>query len=127
MRSADFNITSALIADRYGISAESVKVLTGPELTSLNPSLSYLPESEGVMTHIGSFASFIGGLRAAIAAAGAEKAAAVVQTAAVVLGVLLSLLLSVTTGLGGLSPLAITLYHCAWLILTVAVPLMKRY
>ncbi|HIV87758.1 MAG TPA: HAD family hydrolase [Candidatus Pygmaiobacter gallistercoris] len=127
VRSADFNVTSALVADRYGISPDSVKVLTGPELTALNPSLSYLPESEGVMTHIGSFASFIGGLRAASAAAGAEKAAAVVQTAAVVLGVLLGLLLSLTTGLGELSPLAVVLYHCAWLILTIAVPLMKRY
>ena len=127
VRSADFNVTSELVADRYGINPESVKVLTGPELTALNPSLSYLPESEGVMTHIGSFASFIGGLRAASAAASAEKAASVVQTAAVVLGILLGLLLSVTTGLGALSPLAIILYHCAWLILTIAVPLMKRY
>ncbi|MBC5580820.1 hypothetical protein H8S23_04820 [Anaerofilum sp. BX8] len=127
VKSSDFNITSELVAGCYGVSPENVKVLSGAELTALTPSLSYLPESEGVMTHIGSFSSFIGGLRAAIAAAGAEKAAGIVQTAAVVLGILLGLLLSVTTGLGSLSALAVLLYQCAWLILVIAVPLMKRY
>ena len=127
VRTSDFNITSALVADCYGISPDSVKVLSGPELAALTPSLSYLPESEGLMTHIGSFSSFIGGLRAACAAASGEHAASVVQTAAVALGIGLSLLLSVTAGLGGLSSLAVLLYQCAWLILTVAVPLMKRY
>ena len=63
----------------------------------------------------------------ACAAASGEHAASVVQTAAVALGIGLSLLLSVTAGLGGLSSLAVLLYQCAWLILTVAVPLMKRY
>ncbi len=127
VKSSDFNVTSELVAACYGVSPENVKVLSGAELTALTPSLSYLPESEGVMTHIGSFSSFIGGLRAAIAAAGAEKAAGIVQTAAVVLGILLGLLLSVTTGLGSLSALAVLLYQCAWLILVVAVPLMRRY
>ena len=127
VRSTDFNVTRELIADCYGISPDSVKVLSAEELTALTPSLSYLPESEGVMTHIGSFSSFIGGLRAASAAAGAEKAAAVLQAVSVVLGLVLGLLLAVTTGLGSLSALAVLLYHCAWLILIVAVPLLRRY
>ena len=117
----------ALRADCYGISPDSVKVLNAEELAALSPSLAYLPESDGVMTHIGSFASFIGGLRAATAASGAEKAASVLQAVSVVLGLVLGLLLAVTTGLGSLSALAILLYHCAWLILIVAVPLLRRY
>lgn len=127
VRSTDFNVTRDLIADCYGISPDSVKVLNAEELAALSPSLAYLPESDGVMTHIGSFASFIGGLRAATAASGAEKAASVLQAVSVVLGLVLGLLLAVTTGLGSLSALAILLYHCAWLILIVAVPLLRRY
>ena len=127
VKSSDFNINSELVAECYGIDASYVKVLSDSEAAALAPSLSYLPESDGVMTHIGSFSSFIGGLRAAIAAAGAEHAASVVQAAAVILALLLGLLLSVTTGLGSLSALAVLLYQLAWLILAVAVALTRHY
>lgn len=127
VKSSDFNISSELVAECYGIDASYVKVLADSEAAALAPSLSYLPESDGVMTHIGSFSSFIGGLRAAIAAAGAEHAASVVQASAVILALLLGLLLSVTTGLGSLSALAVLLYQLAWLILAVAVALTRHY
>lgn len=127
VKSSDFNISSELVAECYGIDASYVKVLADSEAAALAPSLSYLPESDGVMTHIGSFSSFIGGLRAAIAAAGAEHASSVVQASAVILALLLGLLLSVTTGLGSLSALAVLLYQLAWLILAVAVALTRHY
>ena len=127
VKSSDFNITSDLVAECYGIDSSCVKVLSDSEVAALAPALSYLPESDGVMTHIGSFSSFIGGLRAAIAAAGAEHAASVVQASAVILALVLGLLLSVTTGLGSLSALAVLLYQLAWLILAVAVALTRHY
>ena len=126
VKSSDFNITSDLVAECYGIDSSCVKVLSDSEVAALAPALSYLPESDGVMTHIGSFSSFIGGLRAAIAA-GAEHAASVVQASAVILALVLGLLLSVTTGLGSLSALAVLLYQLAWLILAVAVALTRHY
>ncbi|MEG0803356.1 MAG: hypothetical protein RSF90_00220, partial [Pygmaiobacter sp.] len=127
VRSTDFNVTSDLISRCYGVSKGSVKVLGESELAALTPHLEYLPESEGVMTHIGSFSSFVGGLRAALSAAAAEHTAALVEAASVVLSLVITALLTLTAGLGHLSVLAVLLYQLAWLILTVAVPLLKKY
>lgn len=127
VRSTDFSISRELIARCYDVPLSDVKVLSESELSALSPSLAYLPASEGVMTHIGTFASFIGGLQAALAAFTAERTAAIVEAASVVLGIVLTLLLTFTAGLGRLSVFAVLLYQLAWLILTVAIPLLKKY
>lgn len=127
VRSTDFSISNELIARCYNVPLSDVKVLTEVELNALSPSLAYLPASEGVMTHIGTFASFIGGLQAALAAFTAERTAAIVEAASVILGIVLTLLLTFTAGLGRLSVFAVLLYQLAWLILTVAIPLLKKY
>lgn len=127
VRSTDFSINNALIARCYNVPLSDVKVLSESELNALSPSLAYLPASEGVMTHIGTFASFIGGLQAALAAFTAERTAVIVEAASVILGIVLTLLLTFTAGLGRLSVFAVLLYQLAWLILTVAIPLLKKY
>ncbi|MEG2924265.1 MAG: hypothetical protein RR848_07325, partial [Oscillospiraceae bacterium] len=62
VKSDDFNINSELITDVYDLPKNSVKVLTGIERDALAAKTSYMPESEGVLTHMGTFSSFIGGL-----------------------------------------------------------------
>lgn len=127
VRSTDFCVNEKLICDCYDIPRDSVKVLNEAELNALEPNLEYLPTSEGLMTHIGSFSSYVGGLHAAQAAGAAEHTAGLVEVASVVLALVLTLLLTFTAGLGRLSVLAILLYQLAWLILTLAAPLLKKY
>ncbi|MEG2659127.1 MAG: hypothetical protein RR978_00240 [Oscillospiraceae bacterium] len=127
VKSDDFNINSELITDVYDLPKNSVKVLTGIERDALAAKTSYMPESEGVLTHMGTFSSFIGGLRAAAGTASGERMASFVQCAAIILGVALGVLLSVTNGLTGISLAAVILFQCAWAALTLLVPLAKRY
>lgn len=125
VKSDDCSLTSQLIAQIYHLPEGCVKVLTEAERTALSPELIFRPESEGVMTHIGSFASFVGGLRAAEGAAAGEKLAAMVQKGAVVFSCLVALLLTFTGGIIGLALPAVLLYQAAWTVLQLAVPLGK--
>lgn len=125
--SDDFSITAPLIQRVYKLREGSVKVLSGPERKALAPATAYLPESEGCMTHLGSFASFVGGLQAAEGAASGERAAALVQAVSVVCSCLLALLLTFTGGLAGLALPALVLYQAAWSALALAMPLLKKY
>lgn len=127
VRADDFNITRELIAKIYDLPAQCVKVLTGDDRDALAPNISYLPESEGIMTHIGTFSSFIGGLRAAEGAAGGVKMGTVVQCAAIILGIVISILLCFTGGIISLSLTAVILYQVAWAALTILMPFLKRY
>ena len=123
----DFCITSELLSEVYEIPQSYIKVLSGEEQDELAPFLVYREESEGSMTHLGTFPSFIGGLQAALACAAGEKSASYVQLAGVLLAQLLALLLAFTSGLPRLSLLAVISYLCAWFILSAAIPLAKKY
>lgn len=127
VESDDFSITAPLIQRVYRLREGSVKVLSGPERKALAPATAYLPESEGCMTHLGSFASFVGGLQAAEGAASGERAAALVQAVSVVCSCVLALLLAFTGGLSGLALPALILYQAAWSALALAMPLLKKY
>lgn len=127
VKSDDFSITAPLIQRVYRLREGCVKVLSGPERKALAPATAYLPTAEGCMTHLGSFASFVGGLQAAEGAASGERAAALVQAVSVVCSCVLALLLSVTGGLAGLALPALILYQAAWSALALAMPLLKKY
>lgn len=127
VESDDFSITAPLIQRVYRLREGCVKVLSGPERKALAPATAYLPESEGCMTHLGSFASFVGGLQAAEGAASGERAAALVQAVSVVCSCVLALLLAFTGGLAGLALPALILYQAAWSALALAMPLLKKY
>ena len=127
VQSDDFNLTGEGLAVLYGLPAGSVKVLSGAERRLLAPHTAYAAASEGCMTHMGSFASFVGGLRAAAGAAWGEKVASLVQAAGVGISCLLALLLAFTGGIGALGLPALVLYQAAWAVLTLAMPLLKKY
>ncbi|MDD3429758.1 MAG: cell envelope biogenesis protein OmpA, partial [Oscillospiraceae bacterium] len=127
VRADDFNVTCDMISRVYDVEPECIKLLTQEELPVLASSTEYTPDSEGAMTHLGSFTSFIGGLRAAIGAASAERAATIIQCAAIIFSLVITLLLTVTGGIRALSLPAILMYQFAWLVLTVSIPLAKRY
>lgn len=61
----DFNCDTALLEAAYSLPAGAVKVLNTAEHELMNPATAWLPESDGNMLHLGSFASFVGGLEAA--------------------------------------------------------------
>ena len=123
----DFCITSSLLSEVYDMPESYVKVLSADEQDQLIPYTSYQEECEGAMLHLGTFPSFMGGLRAALAGAAGERSAAAIQLAGTILAVVLSLLLAFTSGLARLSMLAVISYLAAWFILSVAIPLAKKY
>lgn len=126
VQSDDFNVTSKLVASTYRIPKGTIKVLSRPECDVLQAETAYRAESEGIMVHSGTCASFLGGMRAAASAASGERLARVVQAAAIFLSAAFGILLALYAGLGSISLGAVLLYQLAWALLTVAMPLAKR-
>lgn len=127
LHSDDFCLNSKLAARVYDIPESCIKVLTQEERKALEPFTGYEPEAEGCMSHMGTFASFVGGLTAAAGAASGEKAASLVEMAGVGVSCLLSLILAFNGGIAQLSPVAVLLYAAAWGVLTLAMPLFRNY
>ncbi|MDL2254293.1 hypothetical protein LJC49_09560, partial [Ruminococcaceae bacterium OttesenSCG-928-I18] len=125
--SEDPNVKDELIESVYQLPKGVVKVLGRRELELLEPLRSYLPESEGVMTHIGSFTSFIGGMRAAAGCAAGEKMSTYLQIASVVLACLFSVLLVISGGLPILSLFTVLLYQLGWTLFIGLLPFARRY
>ena len=123
----DFNCDVRLLETAYSLPAGSVKVLTSGEHQAIAPAVAWLPESEGNMLHLGSFASFVGGLEAAAGAAEGERKSAVVVTASVLISCVLGVLLTLTGGLATLPLPALVLYQAAWCVLAMIFPLFQRY
>lgn len=123
----DFNCDVQLLETAYSLPAGSVKVLTAAERKTLDPAVAWLPESDGNMLHLGSFASFVGGLEAAGGAAEGEHKASALVTASVLFGCVLGVLLTLTGGLTSLPLAALVLYQAAWCVLALIFPLIQRY
>lgn len=127
VKSDDFSLTTSLISQIYGLEEGSVKVLSGAERHALVPVTEYQQYSPGCMAHIGSFASFVGGLLAAAGAASAERTSSLVQAAGILVSVVLAVLLAFTGGMAALALAALVLYQAAWAVLTLMIPMLKRY
>ena len=127
VKSDDFSLTTSLISQVYGLEEGSVKVLSGAERHALAPVTEYQQYSPGCMAHIGSFASFVGGLLAAAGAASAERTSSLVQAAGILVSVVLAVLLAFTGGMAALALPALVLYQAAWTVLTLMIPMLKRY
>lgn len=123
----DFNCDVRLLETAYSLPAGSVKVLTSGEHQAIAPAVAWLPESEGNMLHLGSFASFVGGLQAAAGAAEGEHKAAIVLTVSVLFNCAVGVLLTLTGGLVTLPLAGIVLYQAAWCVLALVFPLMQHY
>lgn len=127
VKSDDFSVTGELVESVYNLPEGSVKVLSEQDRKDLAPATSFLPQSEGCLTHMGTFASMVGGLQAAEGAAGGERSASLVQAVGVGFSCALALLLTITGGLVGLALPAVILYQVAWSALVLAMPLLKKY
>ena len=79
------------------------------------------------MLHLGSFASFVGGLEAAAGAAEAERKAAMVMNASVLLSCVLSLIMVFSIGFARMPLAYIVLYQAAWAVGSLVFPLGQRY
>lgn len=123
----DFNCDVQLLETAYSLPSGSVKVLNAAERKTLDPAVAWLPESEGNMLHLGSFASFVGGLEAAAGAAESEHKASMFVSGAVLFGCVLGVLLSLTGGLTTLPLAGFVLYQVVWCVLAMIFPLIQRY
>ncbi|HJD20945.1 MAG TPA: hypothetical protein H9915_03905 [Candidatus Gemmiger faecigallinarum] len=123
----DFNCDVHLIEAVYGLPSGSVKVLTPEEREVLAPATAWLPESEGNMLHLGSFASFVGGLQAAAGAAEGEYRAGIVLTASVLISCVIAVIMSLAGGIASLPLPAMVLYQVAWAVLALVFPMTRRY
>lgn len=127
VRTDDFSLTGDLIEQAYRLRPGSVKVLTENETNQLATATGYLPESEGCMVHLGSLASYVGGLHAAACAVSAEKSANLVMAVSVAMSALVALVLSFSGGLASLALPAAVLYQLAWAVPALALPLTRSY
>lgn len=127
VRTDDFSLTGELIERAYRLRRGTVKVLTDHETEQLASATGYLPESEGCMVHLGSLASYVGGLYAAVSAIAAENSANLVVAASVAASAVMALVLSLSGGLGSLALPAVVLYQLAWSVPALALPLTRRY
>lgn len=127
VKSDDFSITAPMICRAYHLPKGFVKILSNRDRKDLAPATAYMPQSEGCMTHIGSFASMVGGLQAAAGAASGERSGSLVQTVSVAFSCVLALLLAFTGGMASLALIAVVLYQAAWSALALAMPLIKKY
>lgn len=123
----DFNCDEALLQTAYNLPVGTVKVLSGKEHKTLEPAVAWLPESEGSMLHLGSFASFVGGLEAAAGAAEGEHRSSMVLSASVLISCILAMIMALAGGLAGLPLPALALYQVAWAVLAMIFPLIQRY
>ena len=123
----DFNCDEALLQTAYNLPVGTVKVLSGKEHKALEPAVAWLPESEGSMLHLGSFASFVGGLEAAAGAAEGEHRSSMVLSASVLISCILAMIMALAGGLAGLPLPALALYQVAWAVLAMIFPLIQRY
>lgn len=125
--SDDMNVTSGLIEEIYDLPKGIAKVLGQRELEMLEPLTGYLDESEGVMTHIGSFTSFIGGMRAAASCAVAERMGSILQVVSAGFGCFLCFVLAMFEGLANISIFPVLLFQVAWALVAVVIPFARQH
>ncbi len=123
----DFNCDEALLETAYALPTGTVRVLDTDARRALEPATAWLPESEGNMLHLGSFASFVGGLEAAAGAAQGERKAAMILSVSVLLSCVLALIMVLAGGIAALPLPALVLYQAAWAVLALIFPLLQRY
>ena len=123
----DFNCDETLLEAAYALPTGSVRVLDAAARKALEPATAWLPESEGNMLHLGSFASFVGGLEAAAGAATAERKGSMVLTASVLLSCLLAVIMVLAGSIAALPLPALVLYQAVWAALALVFPLLQRY
>ena len=123
----DFNCDAALLETVYTLPTGSVKVLNEAEGDLLAPAISWLPESDGCMLHLGNFASFVGGLEAAAGAAEGERKASIVLTASVLISCLLTVVMSITGGIASLPLPVLVVYQVCWAVLALIFLLIQKY
>lgn len=123
----DFNCDVNLVETVYGLPGDSVKVLNAEEREALAPATAWLPESEGNMLHLGSFASFVGGLEAAAGAAEGEHRASIVLAMSVLISCVLAVIMSLAGGIVSLPLPAMVLYQAGWAVLALVFPMTQRY
>lgn len=123
----DFNVDANLLETAYSLPSGAVKVLDAQEREALAPATAWLPESEGNMLHLGSFASFVGGLEAAAGAAAGERKAAAAMNLSVLLTCALSIILAFSAGFAKVALPYIVLYQAAWAVLALIFPMFQQY
>lgn len=126
IKSDDFNLTSDYLCALYDLPEGSVQVLNAEKRRALAPQTGYVRQSDACMAHSGSFASFVGGLGAAIDAALGERTAGYVLMAGVLFSCVLALVLSFGGGLASIGLPAVALYQAAWCVLTLVMTLLRR-
>ncbi|NLL91627.1 MAG: hypothetical protein GX222_04305 [Ruminococcaceae bacterium] len=127
IRTRDFNITAEKVSNLYSIPRGMVSIVADHDMEELATKTSYATRSPSVMTHIGSFSSYVGGILSCHKLLGSLRLTSVIELAAIIIGALLSLLLAIFGGLSTFSILTALLFHTAWLLITALISYINRY
>ena len=125
--SDDFCISVEAIENAYGLNHGEVRLLNNTQKERLAPALAPVEACDGCLVHLGGFASLAGGIRAALSARSAGRAASMLSMISVLVSCVIGLVLAATGGLAGLVLPAVVLYQAAWCGLTLLAPAMKKY
>ena len=123
----DPTLTAARIEKIYRMQSGFIKVLNGEESGRLKPAVGHRASQEGCMAHLGSFASLVGGLRAASGAERAQHSAGMVQVVSAIVSAVLGLLLSLTGGMTSIALTTVLLYQLAWMGLSLLAAAGRKY
>lgn len=123
---SDPNLTKGRLSDLFLIDEDMFYMIPSRASEEVRAITRPRPVLKASIANIGTFESFAYGLVAAIRSRSAIMAALTVQTIGIILGFLLLLVLTVTSGLAQMNPVNLLIYQAFWLILTVFIPKLRK-
>ncbi|MBO1680697.1 hypothetical protein [Bittarella massiliensis (ex Durand et al. 2017)] len=125
VKTGDPGLTVSRISETYGLPEDMFTLVHSHTAAQLDALHDDRPGDCGLTT-MGSFLSFAQGILCALGAKSGVLAALVVQFVGLGLGVALAALFALTGGAGQLSTAVVLGYQFVWLVLTVALPALKK-
>lgn len=125
VKTGDPGLTVSRISETYGLPEDMFTLVHSHTAAQLDALHDDRPGDCGLTT-MGSFLSFAQGILCALGAKSGVLAALVVQFVGLGLGVALAALFALTGGAGQLSTAVVLGYQFIWLVLTVALPALKK-
>ncbi len=126
VRTRDFNITAEKISKTYQIPRSIVSVVEEHDMEELSKKTAYVSHTPSLFTHIGSLSSYVGGILSCYKLQGALKLTTTIELAAMIIGALLALLLTVFSSVA-INMFTVLLFQLIWLLITFFVAVSRRY
>ncbi|MCL2539758.1 MAG: hypothetical protein FWE66_05410, partial [Oscillospiraceae bacterium] len=126
VRTRDFNITAEKISRIYKVPRAMISIVEDHDMEELAKKTAYTNRTPSLFTHIGSLSSYVGGILSCYRLQGTLKLTTTIELAAMIIGGLLALLLTVFDTLT-FDVFSVLLFQLLWLVITVAATILRKY